>query len=116
VLKASEFDEDSDEWVETPLDGVKNVSLHPKSNVSAALIPDGALVFVQGAKGVVTSIRFDETSNTWSEGFSVPGDAQPGTPLSVFVTDRALAVSFLDPQGQAHCHIRDFETGDWKGK
>ncbi|KAI0102604.1 hypothetical protein GGR51DRAFT_527056 [Nemania sp. FL0031] len=116
VLRASEFDVDSDEWVETSLDGVKTISLHPQSHVGVALIPGGALVFAQGANGVITSVRFDEATVTWSSGFDVPGEAQLGTPLSVYITDRALAVSFLDPQGGAHCHIRDFETGDWSDK
>ncbi|KAI0865020.1 hypothetical protein F4860DRAFT_527725 [Xylaria cubensis] len=98
TLHAAEFDEDSEEWVESDLDGLNIIHLHPESRISAALIPDGALVFVQNAQGTVTSVHFDEKSGTWSPGFDVPGQAKAGTPLSVFITDRALAVSFLDPR------------------
>lgn len=80
------------------------------------MLPDGAIVFFQNEQGKVSSVRYKAESKTWVEGGPVPAAAKVGTPLAVFSSNVSMFVSYVDNDGSAHCHGRDFQTGDWKGK
>ncbi|KAI1458921.1 hypothetical protein F4805DRAFT_456313 [Annulohypoxylon moriforme] len=116
-LEASEFDSDSDEWEETELQGLGELTVHPKSKLATATLHEIILVFYQRADGTINSILLDQADSAtkgWSEGFAIPGDAQTGTPISAFSTDTALVVSFIGKDGSVHVHSRDLQSGDWK--
>ncbi|KAI8716971.1 hypothetical protein NCS52_00992000 [Fusarium sp. LHS14.1] len=111
-IRASEFDSDSEEWDDADLGDI-DVTVHPDSHLAIANIHSASLVFYQGADGVIKSINHDQESNQWTEGFPVPGSAAPGTPISAYSTDKALAVSFIGQDKSVHVHSRDFESGEW---
>ncbi|KAF5628842.1 hypothetical protein F52700_7935 [Fusarium sp. NRRL 52700] len=113
VIKASEYDDDSEEWDEAELEGLGDVSVHPQGHVTVAGLPSLNLVVYQAPDGSIQTIQHDKESGLWTEEFDIPGSAVVGTPIAGFSTDEALIVSYFGDDNEIHVHSRDFETGDW---
>ncbi|KAF4956002.1 hypothetical protein FGADI_4175 [Fusarium gaditjirri] len=113
LIRASEYDEDSEEWDEADLEGLGDVPVHDEGHVTVAGLPSMNLVLYQAHDGTINTIKHDKDCDTWSEEFQIPGSAAMGTPIAGFSTDEALVVSFIDEDNEIHVHTRDFETGDW---
>ncbi|KAF5981174.1 hypothetical protein FBULB1_4886 [Fusarium bulbicola] len=112
-IKASEYDEDVEEWDEADLEGLGDVSVHDQGHVTVAGLPGMNLVVYQAPDGTIKTINHDKDSGTWTEDFDIPGSAATGTPIAGFSTDEALIVSFFGEDNEIHVHSRDYETGNW---
>ncbi|EWG36083.1 hypothetical protein FVEG_00244 [Fusarium verticillioides 7600] len=113
IIKASEYDEDSEEWDEADLEGLGDVPVHGEGHVTVAGLPSMNLVLYQAPDGTVKTIKHDKESGMWTEEFDIPGSAAIGTPIAGFSTDEALIVSFFGEDNEIHVHSRDFENGYW---
>jgi hypothetical protein len=116
LIKASEFDEDAEEWDDAELEGLGDVPVHDESHITVAGLPGMNLVLYQAPDGSIKTIQHNKESDRWTEQFNIPGTAATGTPIAGFSTDEALIVSFIGRDNKIHAHKRDFETGDWTGK
>ncbi|KAH7269212.1 uncharacterized protein BKA55DRAFT_682305 [Fusarium redolens] len=116
LIKASEFDEDAEEWDDAELEGLGDVSVHDESHITVAGLPGMNLVLYQAPDGSIKTIQHNKESDRWTEQFNIPGTAATGTPIAGFSTDEALIVSFIGRDNKIHAHKRDFETGDWTDK
>jgi hypothetical protein len=113
VIKASEYDEDSEEWDDAELEGLGDVSVHDQGQIAVARLPGINLVLYQATDGTIKTIKHEKESNLWTEGFDIPGSAATGTPIAGFSTDKTLIVSYFGEDDEIHIHSRDFKTGDW---
>ncbi|KAF5595982.1 hypothetical protein FPCIR_4248 [Fusarium pseudocircinatum] len=113
IIKASEYDEDSEEWDEAELEGLGDVAVHPQGHVTVAGLPSMNLVVYQAPDGTIRTIKHEKETGIWTEEFDIPGSAATGTPIAGFSTDEALIVSYFGDDNEIHVHSRDFETGDW---
>ncbi|KAF4487877.1 hypothetical protein FAGAP_11273 [Fusarium agapanthi] len=113
LIKASEYDDDAEQWDEAELEGLGDVPVHDQGHVTVAGLPGMNLVVYQAPDGTIKTIKHDKDSGTWTEDFDIPGSAATGTPIAGFSTDEALIVSFFGEDNEIHVHSRDFETGDW---
>ncbi|KAF5534014.1 hypothetical protein FMEXI_11521 [Fusarium mexicanum] len=113
IIKASEYDEDSEEWDDAELEGLGDVQVHDQGHVTVAGLATMNLVLYQAPDGTIKTVKHDKESEQWTEAFDIPGSAAIGTPIAGFSTDEALIVSFFGEDGEIHVHTRDFESGDW---
>ncbi|KAH7208104.1 hypothetical protein BKA60DRAFT_624004 [Fusarium oxysporum] len=116
LIRVSEFDEDSEEWDDTEVEGLGDISVHDQSHITVAGLPSMNLVLYQAPDGTIKTIMHDKDSDRWTEEFNIPGSAATGTPIAGFSTDEALIVSFFGQDNEIHAHTRDFESGDWTDK
>ncbi|KAI1090237.1 hypothetical protein F5B19DRAFT_464342 [Rostrohypoxylon terebratum] len=116
ILRASEFDPDSEMWEETKLEGLGDLSVDPNSRLATTTLHDISMVFYQGTDGTIKSLILRQAESNiqgWVMGFPIPGDAQSSTPISAFTTDTALHVSFIGKDEYVHIQNRDIQSGEW---
>lgn len=116
IVKASEYDEDSEEWDEADLYGLGDISVHDEGHITVAGLPTMNLILYQAPDGSINTIKYDQDCDRWTDEFSIPGSATAGTPIAGFSTDEALVVCFFGDDNEIHAHSRNFGTGDWTGK
>ncbi|XXH01846.1 hypothetical protein Hte_008208 [Hypoxylon texense] len=109
------YDEDMDEWEETPLGRNWNITACPQSKLSANYGPKGEIVVsYQDETGRLAGI-IGTDEDEW-EGFGpLEGGPAIGTPQCLDVVNDKLHLFYVEKSGGVNYLVLDPDTGNWQG-
>lgn len=110
------YDEEMEEWEETPLGGNWNITTCPQSKLSANYGLKGEVVVSYqdetGRLAGIISVDKDE----WEAFGPLEGNPASGTPQCLDVINDKLHLFYVEKGGGISYLVLDPDTGDWQGK
>ncbi|KAI1453916.1 hypothetical protein F4805DRAFT_469755 [Annulohypoxylon moriforme] len=114
AIQCCAYNDDIEEWEETPLGNKWNVRTIPGSKLSATIGPDGEIVIsyqdVNGRLAGIMSAGEDE----WKAFGPLAGDPILGTPQCLEVVDDTLYLFYVEKDAGIGYLILDPTTGEWQ--
>lgn len=116
AIQCYSYNEDIEEWEETPLGSKWNITTSSESKLSAILGPEGDIVVsYQDQTGRLAGIM-SASSKTWNAFGPLKGDPVPGTPQYLEVIDDKLHLFYVEIDSGVSYLIHDPKTGNWTGE
>ncbi|KAI1076034.1 hypothetical protein F5B20DRAFT_584597 [Whalleya microplaca] len=108
------YNEEIDEWEETPLGSKWNITTSPESRLSANIGPRGEIVVsYQDETGRLAGIM-SVAENEWRPFGPLDGNPVPGTPQSLDVVDDKLYLFYVEKDAGIGYLVHDSNTGNWQ--
>ncbi len=116
AIQCYSYNEDIEEWEETPLGSKWNITTSSESKLSAILGPEGDIVVsYQDQTGRLAGIM-SASSKTWNAFGPLEGDPVPGTPQCLEVIDDKLHLFYVEIDSGVSYLVHDPKTGNWTGE
>ncbi|OTA96610.1 hypothetical protein M434DRAFT_392777 [Hypoxylon sp. CO27-5] len=114
VVQCYAYDEDVEEWEETPLGSKWDIITHPESKLSATIGPDGGIVVsYQDEDGHLAGIM-SIADNKWKSFGPLEGNPLLGTPQSLEVIDDKLHLFYVEGDAGIGYFVLDSNSGNWR--
>ncbi|KAI2616848.1 hypothetical protein GGR54DRAFT_224093 [Hypoxylon sp. NC1633] len=114
VVQCYGYNEDIEEWEETPLGSKWNITTSSDSKLSANIGPEGEVVVsYQDEDGRLAGIM-SAGEKSWSSFGPLEGNPISGTPQRLEVIDEKLHLFYVEKDAGIGYLVRDSKTGDWQ--
>ncbi|KAI1371258.1 hypothetical protein F4677DRAFT_457232 [Hypoxylon crocopeplum] len=114
VVQCYGYNEDIEEWEETPLGSKWNITTCVESKLSANIGPDGEIVVsYQDETGRLAGVM-NVSEDEWKTFGPLEGNPVLGTPQCLEVIDDKLYLFYVEEDAGVGFLVLDPETGDWQ--
>ncbi|KAI0121864.1 hypothetical protein F4814DRAFT_445816 [Daldinia grandis] len=110
------YDEDMEEWEETPLGDKWNITTSPKSKLSAIIGPEGEMVVSYQDETDSLAVLMSTGENEWTSFGPLKGDPVVGTPQFLEVIDDKLHLFYVEKRSEIGYLVFNSRTGNWQAK
>lgn len=100
--------------MEANLGNAGNTTVHPESNLSASITPDGIIVVYQAPDNTLNGICNKGAS--WEPLQQIPAKPLPATPILATILDSKLAVFYMHKDLSLHYQVKETGTSKWTGR
>ncbi|KAI1103040.1 hypothetical protein F4804DRAFT_342806 [Jackrogersella minutella] len=108
------YNEDIEEWEETPLGTKWNITTSPESKLSSTIGPEGEVVIsYQDENGHLAGVM-SAADDEWEAFGPLDGDPVLGTPQCLEVIDDKLHLFYVEIDGGIGYLVLDSATGNWQ--
>ncbi|KAI0380477.1 hypothetical protein F5Y04DRAFT_99022 [Hypomontagnella monticulosa] len=113
VVQCYAYDEDIEEWEDTPLGAQWNITVHPKGKLSANIGPRGELVVTYQDESGRLAGMMSVADNKWKTFGPFGGSPILGTPQCLEVIDDRLHLFYIEEDAGIGYLVFD-SAGNWK--
>ncbi|KAI0836967.1 hypothetical protein F5Y06DRAFT_288220 [Hypoxylon sp. FL0890] len=114
VIQCYKYDDDIEEWEETPLGSTWNITTNPESKLSATMdLEGGIVVSYQDETGHLAGIM-SVADNEWKSFGPLKGNPVLGTPQCLEVIDDKLHLFYVEKDAGIGYLVLDPDTGNWQ--
>ncbi|KAI1409213.1 hypothetical protein F5Y13DRAFT_182117 [Hypoxylon sp. FL1857] len=114
VIQCYQYEEDIEEWEETPLGSTWNITTSPESKLSATMSLEGGIVVsYQDETGRLAGIM-SVADNKWKSFGPLEGNPVLGTPQYLEVIDERLHLFYVEEDAGIGYLVLDPNTDNWK--
>ncbi|KAF3059215.1 cytochrome c oxidase assembly protein [Daldinia childiae] len=108
------YEEDMEEWEETPLGDKWNITTSPKSKLSAIMGPEGEMVVSYQDETDHLAVIMSAGENEWTSFGPLEGDPIVGTPQCLEIINNKLHLFYVEKGSGIGYLVFNSSTGSWK--